>query len=161
MANLGGRTSTNTKPWNTKMDRVDADEQIYTDYKDDKHTQVTNIKFKTTPDRIDAWITAHKEHFPEPDLWDHKPSCATLRIKDSEHGNLTVKFHKTTGVVLIQGAMHKYWKDQYYIKLQRRVSQLRLSPGSADSHCKVFRGHPAIPPWSISFLILPFSRDKF
>ena len=116
------------------MDQVDADEQIYTDYKDDKHTQVTNIKFKTTPDRIDAWITAHKEHFPEPDLWDHKPSCATLRIKDSEHGNLTVKFHKTTGVVLIQGAMHKYWKDQYYIKLQRRVSQLRLSPGNADSH---------------------------
>ena len=55
MADLGGRTGTNTKPC-MKMDQVAADEQIYGDYKADKHTQITNIKFKTTPDRIsETW----------------------------------------------------------------------------------------------------------
>ena len=31
-----GRTGSNAKYWNTKMDQVEADEQIFTDYKDDK-----------------------------------------------------------------------------------------------------------------------------
>ena len=28
--------------------------------------------------------------------------------------------------------MHQYWKDQYYIKLQRRLSQFLLPPDDAD-----------------------------
>ena len=47
---------TNTKFWNTNMDYVEADEQLYTDHKDDAQTQITNFKFKTTKDRLPEWI---------------------------------------------------------------------------------------------------------
>ena len=131
MTTSSGRTS-NAKPWNTKMDRVDADEELYVDYKDELRTQVTNLKFKTTTERMGAWITAHKEQFPDPDCWDIKPTCTTLRVKDSGSGTLMIKFHSTTGVVLIQGSMHQMWRDRHFAVLQRRVSQLRLQ---TDTKC--------------------------
>ena len=126
MAGTGSRTGSNAKYWNTKMDQVEADEQIYTDYKDDKCTQVTNLKFKTTSDRIDAWIAAHREYFPEPNCWDYKANCVKLRVEDAGKGTLFITFHMTTGVVLIQGSMHEIWKTDYFSALQCRVSELRL-----------------------------------
>ena len=58
------------------MDQVNADEKLYIDYRDDKMTQITNLKFKTTADR--AWITAHRGLFPDTNCWDYKPKCTTL-----------------------------------------------------------------------------------
>ena len=127
MTTSSGRTSS-AKPWNTKMDRVDADEELYVDYKD----ELTNLKFKTTTERMGVWIIAHKEQFPDPDCWDIKPTCTTLRVKDSGSGTLMIKFHSTTGVVLIQGFMHQMWRDRHFAVLQHRVSQLRLQ---TDAKC--------------------------
>ena len=86
-----------TKPGNTKMDQVNADEKLYTDCKDDKITQVTNLKFKTNADRMSAWVTAHKGLFPDPDCRDYKTKFTTLRVKESASSSLTVKFYVTTG----------------------------------------------------------------
>ena len=83
------------------MDQVEANETIYTYNKDEQRSQVTNIKFKTTHDRIGKWIRAHRELFPDTECWDDKNTCTTLKIKYHPNGNLIVKFHQPTGVVLI------------------------------------------------------------
>ena len=61
MSNHG--RSTNTKAWNTNLDTVDADENLYTDYRDDTKQHVCNLKFKTTLERLVTWIRVHKEYY--------------------------------------------------------------------------------------------------
>ena len=115
------------------MDQVTTDKKLYTDYKDDKMTQVTNLKLKTTAGHMSAWVTANRGLFPDPNCWDYKPKCTTLRVKESTSSSLTVKFHLTTGVVLIQGSMYSTLKDKYFASLQSKVSDLCAENSMTDN----------------------------
>ena len=53
-----------TKPWNTVPDELPDNEQPLTDYVDSAKQQPCGMKFKTKPNRLPAWIAAHKQVWP-------------------------------------------------------------------------------------------------
>ena len=62
----------------------------------------------------------------------------TLKHKDSSNRNLIVKFHLTTGVVLIQGSRHNEWRHTFYGQFKSRVGELcsvNTVPGGIQDHC--------------------------
>ena len=109
------------------MDSVEADEILYTDYKDENHTKVTSLKFKTTNLRLPMWIELHMEHYGEDALCDNKSNLTTIRLKDDKDGSLIIKFHHTTGVVLIQGSKLHTWKTGVFTLIKSRVDIRRIS----------------------------------
>ena len=106
------------------MNDVQPDEVVYTDYKDAARTMKTNIKFKTTTERIRFWVAAHKEIYNNRDYYEFGQNLITLKHKDSSNRNLIVKFHLTTGVVLVQGSRYIEWTTTLYDKLKSRVNEL-------------------------------------
>ena len=66
------KAGTKTKPWNVDMASALPDEKVYTDFKDEAGTCPTNMKFKTTNDRIQLWVKALEDIYPDVKLWDYK-----------------------------------------------------------------------------------------
>ena len=90
-----------TKPWNTDFDSVDADEAVYTDFKDQEKKTPCSVKFKTK--RVVRWLEKFKLTFPQC-IEEEKNDTVTLRPEII--GFKTVcKFHLSTGCVLIQGGI--------------------------------------------------------
>ena len=106
------------------MNEVEPNEQIYTDYEDHEHRNPTNIKFKTTVKRTRFCVAAHEEIFTEPSLYEFRQDLITLKHKDRSKRNLIVKFHLTTGVVVIQGSRYKEWESKLFNSLKNRVNDL-------------------------------------
>ena len=102
------KTGTKTKPWNVDTASAPPDERVYTDFKDKARTCPTNMKFKTINERIKLWVKALEEIYPDVKLWDYKQKTkqklVSLKIRDTDNGNLILKFHLSTGVVVIQGS---------------------------------------------------------
>ena len=122
-----------TKPWNTKMDSVEPDEMLYTDYKDGNHTQITSLKFKTTKVRLPVWIEVHMEYYGEDAVCDSKTNLTTIRLKEDKDGTLIIKFHHTTGVVLIQGSKLHMWKTSAFTLIKSRVDIKRIRDTDEDN----------------------------
>ena len=122
------KAGTKTKPWNVHMASAPPDERVYTDFKDEARTCPTNMKFKTTNDRIQLWVKALEEIYPDVKLWDYKhktkQKLVSLKIKDTDNGNLILKFHLSTGVVVIQGSQYQSWWANEYASLKARVDAL-------------------------------------
>ena len=93
-----------TKPWNVTLTNVEPNEELYIDYKEAAKINQTSVKFKTTPDRIKFWVTAHEQIYGDENLWQFKQNVVTLKVKEPNKGNLIVKFYLSTGVVLVQGS---------------------------------------------------------
>ena len=126
-----------TKPWNVIMTNVNPDETLYTDYKDEARTSITSVKFKTTDKRIRFWVAAHEEVFSDSNNYEFEQNLITLKHKDSSKRNLIVKFHLTTGVVLIQGSRHNEWRHKLYGRFKSRVDELcgvNTVPGDIHHH---------------------------
>ena len=66
-----------TKPWNQNLETIQPNEIIYVDYKDEQKSTVTNVKFKTTIERLPHWIEAHRA-FYETCEFKKKDSCTTI-----------------------------------------------------------------------------------
>ena len=66
------KAGTKTKPWNVDMASAPPEEKVYTDFKDEARTCPTNMKFKTTNDRIQLWVKALEDICPDVKLWDYK-----------------------------------------------------------------------------------------
>ena len=81
------------------------------------------MKFKTTAERIKFWVRAHEESYPNEDFWQFKQNLVTLKVKENG-GNLLVKFHLTTGVVLIQGSNFRKWRSEWYNIFKSRVDDI-------------------------------------
>ena len=118
------------------MTSVEPDERLYIDFKEAEKITETSVKFKTTADRIKFWVRAHEELYPNEDFWQFKQNLVTLKVKENG-GNLLMKFHLTTGVVLIQGSNFRKWRSEWYNIFKSRVDDIE-----AD-----FKGN-GIPPMS-------------
>ena len=105
---------------------VAPDETLYTDYKDEKRSQATNIKLKSTTERIQMWIVAHKYYHRDKCFDYTKEDLVTSRHKE-KNKNLIVKFHLTTGVILIQGSRFREWQANMFNVLKARVDELCVS----------------------------------
>ena len=123
-----------TKPWNTSLESMDPDEQLYTDYKEEQRTVVNNFKFKATLPRCRLWIEVHRNH---PDFqsvkWEVR-SADVITLRTGSHnlsfGSVVVKFHLNTGVITIQGTAREKWKN-LYMDLKKTVDNLsHLEPPS-------------------------------
>ena len=122
--NMVKQRTNRTKPWNTNLDNAEADEKIYHDFEDEQLTKPILVKFKATLARLPLWVEAHHNAYNSQNLqWDHLRHVSTLRIKNTL-GSLVIKFHKTTGVVLVQGTQFTNWHVENYDKLKRMVDQL-------------------------------------
>ena len=110
------------------MASAPPDERVYTDFKDEARTCPTNIKFKTTNERIQLWVKALEEIYPDVKLWDYKQKTkqklVSLKIRDTDNGNLIIKFHLSTGVVVIQGSQYQSWGANEYASIKARVNAL-------------------------------------
>ena len=106
------------------MNEVEPNEQIYTDYKDHEHRNPTNTKFKTTVKRIRFWVAPHEDIFTEPSLYEFRQDLITLKHKDPSKRNFIVKFHLTTGVVIIRASIYKEWESKLFNSLKKRVNDL-------------------------------------
>ena len=121
------KAGTKTKPWNVDMASAPPDERVYTDFKNEARTCTypTNMKFKTTNDRIQLWLKALEEINPDVKLWDYKQKTkqklTSLEIQDTDNGNLIRKFHLSTGVVVIQGSQYQMWEANEHGSLKSRV----------------------------------------
>ena len=114
---------TNMKQWNVVMTSVEPDERLYIDFKEAGEITETSVKFKTTAERIKSWVRAHEESYPNEDFWQFKQNLVTLQVKENG-GNLLVKFHLTTGVVLIQGSNFRKWRSEWYNIFKSRVDDI-------------------------------------
>ena len=119
---------TKTKPWNVDMVSAPPDERVYTDFKEEARTYPTNMKFKTTNDRIQLWVKALEEIYPDVKFWDYKQKTkqklVSLKIRDTDNENLILKFHLSTGVVVIQGSQYQSWGANEYASLKACVNVL-------------------------------------
>ena len=110
------------------MASAPPDERVYTDFKDEARTCPTNMKFKTTNERIQLWVKALEEIYPDVKLWDYKQKTkqklVSLKIRDTDNGNLIIKFHLSTGVVVIQGSQYQSWGANEYASIKARVNAL-------------------------------------
>ena len=70
-----------TKPWNVTLTNAVPNEQLYIDYKEEANINQTSVKFKTTPDRIHFWVTAHEQIYGNENLWQFKQNVVTLKVK--------------------------------------------------------------------------------
>ena len=123
---MAGKIKPQTKPWNVQMCDVVPDETLYTDYKDETRSQATNIKLKSTTERIQMWIVAHKDYYRDKCFDYTKDDLVTLRHKE-KNTNLIAKFHLTTGVILIQGSRFREWQENMFNVLKARVDELCVS----------------------------------
>ena len=117
-------TEANTKPWNVVLTHAKPDEVLYADFKEASRKTEMSIKFKTNITRIKYWVRAHEEIYLGENQWEFKQNLVTLKVKDQPGGNLIVKFHLSTGVVLIQGACFPKWRETLYATLKNRVDEM-------------------------------------
>ena len=131
---MTGRTR--TKPWNTNMDDVEADERLYTDHEDEQMTKPCSMKFKTTTSRLPLWIQVHQDIYGSAE-WDDLEHIATMRVSNPL-GILVVKFHKTTNCVLVQGSQLHSWCDTQFGKLKRMVEQHDQQPEHRQTNTREY-----------------------
>ena len=126
-----------TKPWNVTLTNVEPNEQLYIDYKEAAKINQTSVKFKTTPDRIKFWVTAHEQIYGDENLWQFKQNVATLKVKEPNKGNLIIKLYLSTGVVLAQGSEFPRWRLELYSALKANVDLIQagsMAGGSTGSN---------------------------
>ena len=108
---------TQTKPWNTCLDSVEPDDQVFTDHKDPEKTVITNYKLKSTLPRCRLFIHAHRNHADFQNVKWEQRSADVVTMRTGSHnrsfGSVVVKFHLQTGVITIQGTAKNKWKDIY------------------------------------------------
>ena len=95
------------------------------------------MKFKTTPERIKFWVTAHEQIYGDENLWQFKQNVVTLKVKEPNKGNLIVKFYLSTGVVLVQGSEFPRWRLELYSALKANVDLIQtgsMAGGSTGSN---------------------------
>ena len=114
---------------------VQPDETIYTDYSDQQQNEPSSAKLKTTSDRLPLWMEAHFNIYNGANVeWNHLEHQSTLRV-NNQNGSLVVKFHPTTGVILVQGSQFLLWRDQHYNEIRRMVDQLdQATTGELVNH---------------------------
>ena len=125
-----------TKPWNVTLTNVEPNEQFYIDYKEAAKINQTSVKFKTTPDRIKFWVTAHGQIYGDENLWQFKQNVVTLKVKEPNKGNLIVKSYLSTGVILVQGSEFPRWRLELYSTLKANVDLIQarsMAGGSTGS----------------------------
>ena len=132
----------NTKPWNTILDNVLPDEQLFTDFRDPQKSIPCSLKSKSF--RIHKWIEIIENEYQS--VANCLPDGVKL-IKVNNNIQVTTKFHTTTGVTLIQGSSIKIWGEWEFTRLQQLVEdnmgiQLLLNKkgwtlvnSPADGHC--------------------------
>ena len=103
-----------TKNFNKDLDGAPPNEEVYVDYKDEEGEQPCASKFKT--ERMDKWIKIHQEKYPGDSSkqqtveWEEKANdVLQLKVKQKQKLKLTIKFHRTTGVVTCQSEGFMNW----------------------------------------------------
>ena len=99
-----------TKPWNTDLTSKEPNEELFIDFTTAEKTDVCSLKFKTTLNRVNAWVDAHRQKYTSA-VWTSEGN-ATLHKMDLREGrcSLVVRLCTTTGVVVVQGALHQQWQ---------------------------------------------------
>ena len=80
-------------------------------------------------------MRAHEEFYTNDQLWEFKQNLVTLKNKDKS-GSLIVKFHLSTGVVLVQGSNFRKWRDEQLDKMRSHVDVIQAdisSPGLSQN----------------------------
>ena len=116
------------KPWNTDLTTVPANEVMHEDYTDATLRELCSVKFLTTTERLPLWIAAHKSHAPFNDaVWAVEAETKTelMRI-DIGDQLLVVKFHTSSGAVLIQGTYMLKWGLHHRDQLIKDVDTLEV-----------------------------------
>ena len=84
-------------------------------------------------------IKALEEIYPDDKLWGYKQKTkqklVSLKISDMDNGNLVIKFHLSTGVIVIQGSQYQSWGANEFANLKARVDTISVSDqDTGDSH---------------------------
>ena len=122
---MAGHTASKTKPWNTNLESLEHDEQVYVDYKTENKVEAVCMKFKTSQARLPLWLDALHDAFPEGE-WEKQPLCEIMKLKDKDDRRkheVTVKIHNT-GVILLQGSHFAKWQREWFSVLQHKVDAL-------------------------------------
>ena len=110
-----------TKPWNTDLNTVQSDEQLYSDYKTDQKCEICCLKLKTN--RIIKWQEIHSlkynaEFCKNENIstkWETRPNdCSILKLVTKNKPKLTVSFYNTDGTIMIQGEWMNKWAERDY-----------------------------------------------
>ena len=84
-------------------------------------------------------IKSLEEIYPDDKLWGYKQKTkqksVSLKIRDMDNGNLVIKFHLSTGVIVIQGSQYQSWGANEFANLKARVDTISVSDqDTGDSH---------------------------
>ena len=120
------------KEWNTDLESLPANEELYIDYKEAAQKTSIGTKFKTTPERLQQWIKLHKQKYNDNYgkheklhvIWEMQDKLLELlKIKKGNKNTLVVKFHLTTGVVLVQGEGHQKWTQTDFVTMKHSIEK--------------------------------------
>ena len=128
--------NSNAKPWNVALSQVEPEERLYTDFKEEAKSMKLASNLKQVLMVLNSGWELTRSFIQTTNCGNSSKIWWHWNIRKNA-GSLIVKFHLSTGVVLVQGSNFRKWRDEQYDKMRSRIDVIQAdisSPGLSQNY---------------------------